>query len=61
MSIFRWNKKKNDISGAEMIEIAVAVKKALENLGYRVEFKMTARGLKIYPYKVNKERVDDKA
>jgi len=61
MSIFRWNKKKNDMSGEDMIDIAVAVKKALENLGYKVEFKMTARGLKIYPYKVNKERVDDKA
>jgi len=52
MSIF--NKKKCDISGAEMIDIALAVKKALENLGYKVEFKMTSRGLKIYPYKARR-------
>jgi len=43
-----WNKKKSDIlNGAEMINIALEVKKAIENLGYKVEFKITARGLKI--------------
>jgi len=51
MSIFRWNMKKRNMSEDEMLDIAIAVKNALENLGYKVEFKITPKGLSVSLYK----------
>ena len=50
MGIFGWRKESN-ISENEAIEIASAVKSALENLGYEVEIKISRRNLGINIYK----------
>jgi len=44
-------KKKSDISEDEMLDIANAVESALENLGYKVEIKITPKGLSVSLYK----------
>ena len=52
MNIFRLNKKKSYASEDEMLDIANAVKNALENnLGYKVKFKITRSGLRVSLYK----------
>jgi len=50
MNILGWMKE-NDMSEDEAIEIASAVKSALENLGYIADVKISRRGLRINIYK----------